>query len=84
MALSIFLAHAEGLGSLNNFGIYRSEFINGEYAKPELLPPSVNAGEGVLNWTPFIAPDESFLLFSSSRFTSETDFGDIYVCFRRV
>ncbi len=78
-----FFAHAEGLGSLNNFGIYRSELINGEYAKPELLPPSVNVGEGVLNWTPFIAPDESFLLFSSSRFTSETDFGDIYVCFRR-
>jgi len=78
-----FFAHAEGLGSLNDYGIYRSQLINGEYAKPELLPPSVNAGDSVLNWTPFIAPDESFLLFSSSRTTSETDFGDIYVCFRR-
>jgi Tol biopolymer transport system component/L-ascorbate metabolism protein UlaG (beta-lactamase superfamily) len=79
-----FFGHAEGLGSLNNFGIYRSEFINGEYAKPELLPPGINAGDSVLNWTPFIAPDESFLLFSSSRFTPDTDFGDIYVCFRRA
>ena len=39
-----FFAHAEGLGSLNNFGIYRSELINGEYALPELLPPAINAG----------------------------------------
>ncbi len=78
-----FFAHAEGLGSLNNFGIYRSELINGEYALPELLPPAINAGDGVLNWTPYIAPDESYLLFSSSRFTSDTDLGDIFVCFRR-
>jgi len=78
-----FFAHSEGLGSLNNFGIYRSEFINGEYAEPELLPQSMNVGEGVLNWTPFIAPDESYLLFSSSRKTSDNDFGDIYVCFRK-
>ncbi len=78
-----FFAHAEGLGSLNDFGIYRSELINGEYASPELLPPSINAGDGVLNWTPYIAPDESYLLFSSSRCASDTDFGDIFVCFRR-
>lgn len=78
-----FFGHAEGLGSLNNFGIYRSEFINGEHTEPELLPQSINAGDGVFNWTPFIAPDESYLLFSSSRNTSETDFGDIFVCFRR-
>ena len=45
-----FFAYAEGLGSINDFGIYRSELINGEYAEPELLPQSINAGEGVLNW----------------------------------
>lgn len=78
-----FFAHAEGLGSLNNFGIFRSEFSNGEYAEPELLPQSINLGKDVLNWTPFISPDESYLLFSSSRNTPDTDYGDIFVCFRK-
>lgn len=64
-----FFSHAEGLGSRNDFGIYRSERINGIYAKPELLPSSINAAEGVINWMPFIAPDESYLLFSSDRNT---------------
>lgn len=62
-----FFGHAEGLGSRNDFGIYRSELINGVYAKPELLPISINTTEGVINWMPFIAPDESYLLFSSDR-----------------
>lgn len=62
-----FFAHAEGLGSRNNFGIYRSELISGEYALPELLPSTINASEGIINWMPFIASDESYLLFSSDR-----------------
>ncbi len=68
-----FFGHAEGLESMNNFGIYRSEFINGAYEKPELLPSSINATEGVLNWMPFIAPDESYLLFSSNRLNNQQD-----------
>lgn len=75
-----FFGHAEGLGSRNDFGIYRSEFINGAYVKPELLPPDINAAEGVLNWTPFIAPDESYLIFSSNRLASQQD---LFVCFRK-
>lgn len=75
-----FFGHAEGLGSMNDFGIYRAEFINGAYAKPELLPPSINAAEGVLNWTPFIAPDESYLLFSSNRLNNQQD---IFISYRR-
>lgn len=61
-----FLGNAGGLGTRNNFGIYRAEPTHGEYAKPELLPPSINLAP-FLNWTPFVAPDESFLLFSSNR-----------------
>ena len=51
-----FLGYAAGLW--NNFGMYRTEIINGEYTKPELLPPSINAPGVIRNWTPFIAPDE--------------------------
>lgn len=75
-----FFAHAEGLGSRNNFGIYRSELINGIYAKPELLPPTINAAEGVINWMPFIAPDESYLLFSSDRNAGGQS---LFISFRR-
>ncbi len=77
-----FLGYAEELETMNKYGIYRSELINGKYTKPELLPPSINTQSGTLNWTPFIAPDESYLLFSSSRHTSETDYGNIHICFR--
>jgi len=74
-----FFGHAEGLGTMNDFGIYRSELINGNYAKPEPLPSSINAADGVLNWTPFIAPDESYLLFSSNRLNAQQD---LFICFR--
>jgi hypothetical protein len=76
-----FLGHAAGLK--NDCGIYRTELTNGEYAIPELLPPSINDPAG-LNWTPFIAPDESYLIFSSSRGRPAQDHGDLYVCFRRL
>ena len=65
-------------GPLNDYGIYRAELVNGEYAKPELLPRSINLPP-FLNWTPFLAPDESYLLFSSNRRDPEHDGGDLYV-----
>jgi hypothetical protein len=79
-----FLGCAEGWGFRNDFGIYRSELRDGAYAEPELLPPSVNAPGGVLNWTPSISPDESTLLFCSRRFIPADDYGDLFVCFRRA
>ena len=47
-----FLAKAPG-GTRNDYGIYRAELINGEYAKPELLPRSINLPP-FLNWAPYI------------------------------
>jgi len=78
-----FLGHAAGLGLWNNYGIYRTELIKGEYAKPELLPSSINAPGGIRNWTPFIAPDECYLIFSLTRGTQTNDEGDLYVCFHK-
>lgn len=77
-----FLGFAGGVGAMNDFGIYRIELNNGEYSKPELLPANINMGDGLLNWTPFIAPDESYLLFSSNRNDPDKDAGDIYISFR--
>jgi hypothetical protein len=76
-----FMAYLEG--PMNNSGIYRSELINGVYAKPEPLSSNINMVGGILNWTPFVAPDESYLLFSSNRCNPESDAGDIYMCYRR-
>ena len=64
-------------------GIFRAELINGEYAKPELLPRCINLPP-FLNWAPFIARDESYLLFSSNRTGSLDKYGDIYISRRRA
>lgn len=77
-----FNGYAEGFKF--NIAIYRSELINGEYAKPELLPSHINIpGDGMLNQTPYIAPDESYLIYCSRSFTPVDDEGDLFICFRR-
>lgn len=44
------------------FGIYKSEFIDGKYQEPEYLPNEINFLRGA---HPFIAPDESYLIFDA-------------------
>lgn len=75
-----FMGHLEGQWA--NIGIYRSELIDGEYAEPELLPSSINTLGGLRNWTPFVAPDESYLIFCSTRGLAASDQGDLYISFR--
>lgn len=75
-----FMGYCEG--QWVNLGIYRTKFIHGEYTKPELLPSSINTLGGMRNWTPFIAPDESYLIFCSTRGLPESDQGDLFICFR--
>ncbi|WP_439105825.1 hypothetical protein [Congregibacter sp.] len=57
-----------------------SALVDGERPEPEEMDPVVNTGE----WTahPFIAPDESYLIWDSER---EGGFGDsdLYISFRR-
>lgn len=49
-------------GYNRKFGIYKSEFKNGEYQEPEFLPNEINYLRGA---HPFIAPDESYLIFDA-------------------
>ncbi len=49
-------------GFNRKFGIYRSEFKNGVYQEPEYLPSEINYLRGA---HPFIAPDESYLIFDA-------------------
>jgi hypothetical protein len=60
--------------------IYRSRFIDGAYAEAENLGETINTefGEG----SPYVPPDESYLIFS--RFGQDEGYGgvDLYICFR--
>lgn len=78
-----FNGYAEGFKF--NIAIYRSEFVNGEYTKSELLPAHINIpGDGMLNQTPYIAPDESYLIYCSRSFLPVDDKGDLFICFRQA
>lgn len=60
--------------------IFRSGFINGNYADPENLGDSINSAAGEFN--SLIAPDESFLIFSSFGRSDGLGGGDLYISFR--
>ncbi len=49
-------------GYNRKFGIYRSKFVNGKYLEPEFLPDEINYLRGA---HPFIAKDESYLIFDA-------------------
>jgi hypothetical protein len=49
-------------GYNRKFGIYKSELIKSEYQEPEFLPNEINYLFGA---HPFIAPDESYLIFDA-------------------
>jgi ankyrin repeat protein len=51
-------------GGFGGHDIYRSRQVNGVHQAPENLGPTIN-GDGS-DHTPFIAPDETYILFSST------------------
>lgn len=56
-----------------------SRIIDGIYEEPKLLNRKINSGK---SFHPFIAPDESYLLFDSKRDEGYGD-SDIYISFRQ-
>lgn len=70
-------------GKLYNQGIYYSTFLNGEYSEPVLLPEPINLMDtSILDYTPFIAADESYLLFCSNRQNPEIELCHIYISYK--
>ena len=57
-----------------------SRFEDGRYLYPEPLSCSINSGNQ--DWTPFIAPDERYLIFSSER-PGGYGMGDLYISAKR-
>ena len=62
------------------FPIRYSRLINGKHEEPKALPKAINTGTFLSH--PFIAPDESYLLFDAER---EDGFGesDIHISFKQ-
>ncbi len=60
--------------------ICNAELKNGKYEEVKVLNEKINK-KGCLNWTPFIAPDESYLIFSSDR-EGNLGYGDLYISFK--
>ncbi len=62
--------------------IWRAAFVDGTYAEPERLGPEINVGTAA---HPFIAPDESYLIFDSDSWQLEGQGNtDLYVSFRQA
>lgn len=74
--LYFFSRKSEGKGKSD---LYKSHFINGEYTEAQNLGDAFNTEEH--EWDPFIAPDESYLIFCS---TKPEGYGndDFYISFR--
>ncbi len=59
-------------------GIYRSKFVDGKYAEPEALPEEIN----YLSCAhPYIAPDESYIIFDARQRTNIQAPPDFYISF---
>lgn len=59
--------------------IYRSKLVNGAYSHYEILGNSINSNGN--DFTPWIHPDEKYLIFSSDRSGGYGDF-DLYISFQ--
>lgn len=59
--------------------LYRSRLVNGEYKAAENLGAAINTAATEAD--PFVAPDESYLIFSSDRKGGASAEGDLYISF---
>jgi Tol biopolymer transport system component len=68
-------------GGKSTSGLYRARLVGGKYAAPEPLDDINKVGDGQTE--PYVAPDESFLLFSSYGRADGYGGWDIYISRRR-
>lgn len=69
-----FLNFKDGSGHLSY-----SRLINGQYEKPQKMNKSINSGKYIAH--PFVAPDESYLMWDAEKNGVNTP--DIYISFRQ-
>lgn len=64
-----------------NADLYLSKYIKGKFGEPERLANNVNTEKDEYN--SFIAPHESYLIFTSDGWGDSYGEGDLYICFRQ-
>ena len=62
-------------------GICWAKFEEGGYRKPEAMGPEINGSEGGSH--PFIAPDETYIIFDSNGRPDSYGANDLYIAFRK-
>ena len=67
-------------GSFGFEDIYKSELIDGRYTDPENLGKAINSK--LYEYNAFIAPDESYIIYSSHGRQNSYGSGDLYISFR--
>lgn len=72
---------SNGHGGLGGLDIFKSEFKNGKFQKPENLGNAVNSEYN--DYDAFIAPDESYIIFSSKDRPEGRGSGDLYISFKK-
>jgi hypothetical protein len=75
---AMYFASTPGGPDLN---IYTAEYTNGHYTKPVLLPTSINSA--AYEDGPYIAPDESYLIFESGREEKDGSL-DLFITFKNT
>jgi WD40-like Beta Propeller Repeat len=61
--------------------LYVSKFVDGKYLLPELLDSTINDVGGN---HPFIAPDESYIIYDSERPNDTYGTSDLYICYKNL
>jgi len=76
--LYFFSCRGEGFGGCD---IYMARRLQGRYIKPQNLGRDVNSEKN--DWAAYIAPDESYLIFSSQDRDDTIGGQDLYICYRK-
>jgi len=72
---------SERPGGHGSFDIYRAEWQQDHFTAPENLGPAVNSDR--LEHDPYVAPDESWIIFTSVDRPGGCGAGDLYISHRR-
>jgi hypothetical protein len=64
-----------------NYDIYRARLRGGEYEAPQNLGPIINTAG--TEYDPYVAADESYLIFGSTRHPGNLGSADLYISFRQ-